>query len=360
MIVEIAAIITCLGVAINSGLNYFLLRRVEDSPSTCVYEIAVLLPMRNESENVSEFVTSLQAQSGLSKVKFHCLDDSSTDETFDLLTRATSSDSRFVLHRGLALPEGWKGKPFALQQVFKESESHIVVIVDADVRLSPSAISNAINKMQSLNLDFFSAYPRQIAISWSERIIQPLLQWSWISTVPLRVAEKSNNPAFAVANGQFFIANRQALFEVGGFEQIKNEVLDDIALARVLLRAGFRGTVGDASKIASCRMYTSWNQIRQGYGKSLRVAFRTPIGFIFTIAFLLLTGIVPLVLALTGSSVGLICLGLLLFSRAISAKSSGGRVRDSLAHPASTALLLYLIGYSILMRRNIAWKGRPI
>jgi len=360
MIVEIAVVITCLSVALNSVLNYFLLRRVEDVPSICDQQIAVLLPMRDESENVPPLIASLKAQSGLAQVEFHCLDDGSTDETFDLLTSATDSDARFILHRGSPLPDGWKGKPFALQQALNQSQSQIVVIVDADVRLSSNAISSAIRKMRSLNLDFFSAYPKQIAVTWSERFIQPLLQWSWISTVPLRIAENSHNPAFAVANGQFFVVNRHALTTVDGFEKIQNEVLDDIALARVLLRAGVRGTVGDASKIASCRMYSSWDQIKQGYGKSLRVAFRTPIGFLFTVIFLLLTGILPLVLAFSGSLAGLISLGLILCSRAISATSSGGRIRDSLAHPVSTALLLYLIGYSILMRRTITWKGRPL
>ncbi|MBC7463319.1 MAG: glycosyltransferase [Actinobacteria bacterium] len=360
MILETATLIACAGVSLNSCLNYFLLRRVEDLSTVCNHEIAVLLPMRNEADNIVALIASLKAQLGLAKVTFHCLDDGSTDGTFELLSVATKSDARFVIHQGLPLADGWKGKPFALQQLFNQSQSQIIVIVDADVRLTPNAISSAIATMKSLNLDFFSAYPRQIAVTWSERFIQPLLQWSWISTVPLRIAEKSCNPAFAIANGQFFLASRQALSGVDGFKHIKNEVLDDISLARLLLRSQYRGSVGDASQVASCRMYSSWNQIRQGYGKSLRVAFRSPIGFVITLTFLMLTGVLPLVLTLTGSLVGFVSLGLIFGSRAMSAASSGGNIRDALTHPISTVLLLYLIGYSLLMRRNITWKGRPV
>lgn len=360
VILELATLLTCALITANSFFNYFLLRRVRNLPSEYHDEVAVLLPMRNESENVTELVNILKGQRGLSSLTFHCLDDESTDDTFALLRLATADDSRFVLHRGAPLMGGWIGKPFALQQALDLSRSQIVVIIDSDVRLTPYAIASSINTMTDLKLDFMSAYPRQLAKSWPERLIQPLLQWSWTATVPLRIAERMNNPAFAVANGQFFIATRDALNGVNGFNQISAQVLDDIALARVLLRSGFRGTVSDASKVASCRMYSSWTEIKQGYGKSLRVAFRSPIGFTVTAAFLILTGIIPLALALSGSILGLLSLVLIVLSRAISAASSSGRIRDAIWHPISTLLLMYLIGYSVLMRSQIRWKGRQV
>ena len=360
MILEFATLLICLLIFANSLLNYFLLRRVQNLPNQISSEVAVLLPMRNEAKNVEVLVKNLKAQVGIASLTFHCVDDESSDETYAHLQLATAEDSRFILHRGAPLREGWIGKPFALQQALNFSNSKIVVIVDSDVRLAPNALASAINLMSRLKLDFMSAYPRQLAGSLTERLIQPLLQWSWISTVPLRIVERSNNPAFAIANGQFFIATREALNHVDGFNQVKSKVLDDIALARVLLSAGFRGTVSDASEVASCRMYSSWEEIKQGYGKSLRAAFKSPIGFIVTLAFLILTGIVPLALTIGGSAFGLLSLMLIIFSRSISAASSSGKIRDSLWHPISTILLIYLISYSILMRGKITWKGRKV
>lgn len=360
VILELATLLPCALITANSVCNYFLLRRVQNIPAEYQGEVAVLLPMRNESENVAELVNTLKSQLGLKSLAFHCLDDESTDDTFALLQHATAGDSRFLLHHGAPLMSGWIGKPFALQQVLDLSNSQIVVIVDSDVRLTPYAIVNSINTMTELKLDFLSAYPRQLAKTWPERLVQPLLQWSWTATVPLRIAERITNPAFAVANGQFFIATRSALNGVNGFNQISAQVLDDIALARVLLSSGFHGTVSDASEVASCRMYSSWAEIKQGYGKSLRVAFKSPIGFILTVAFLLLTGIIPLALALSGSLLGLLSFVLIVGSRAISAASSSGKIRDAIWHPISTLLLMYLIGYSVLMRSQIKWKGRQV
>lgn len=360
MILELITLSICVLVTTNSLFNFFLLRKVKNLPTNLHGVVAVLLPMRNEAENIADLVKTLKAQVGLDSVTFHCLDDNSYDESFALLQRATADDSRFALHHGAPLPNGWIGKPFALQQVLDLSTSDFVAIIDADVRLSPHAIASSINKMNDLRLDFLSAYPRQLAKTWPERLIQPLLQWSWISTVPLRISEKSINPAFAVANGQFFIATRQALNQVEGFKRISSHVLDDISLARVLLRAGFHGTVSDAGEVAWCRMYSSWAEIKRGYGKSLRVAFKSPIGFIVTTAFLILTGIAPLILTIRGSNFGLFSLVLIFFSRVISAASSGGKIRDALWHPISTLLLMYLIGYSLLMRSRITWKGRHV
>ena len=89
--------------------------------------------------------------------------------------------------------------------------------IDADVRLNPDAISASLDLMARNNFDFLSPYPQQIAQTWSERLIQPLLQWSWMATVPLRIAQKSSNPAFAIANGQFFLVKSSSLAKIGGF-----------------------------------------------------------------------------------------------------------------------------------------------
>ena len=59
-------------------------------------------------------------------------------------------------------------------------------------------------------------------------MIQPLLQWSWLSTVPLRIAEKSGRPSLAVANGQFFAVRENALDSVSGYLVSNTAVLDDM------------------------------------------------------------------------------------------------------------------------------------
>jgi hypothetical protein len=191
-------------------------------------------------------------------------------------------------------------------------------------------------------------------------MIQPLLQWSWLSSVPLAFAKRSSNPSFAVANGQFFAVNKAALEQSGGYASIKSEVLDDMQMARVLLRNKFKGTVGNGALIAQCHMYSSWNELRNGYAKSLWKGFGGVFGSIIAIALLVLTGIIPIISAAMGSPLGWFAFEAVLISRLISAKITRANLFDSLLHPISSALLIYLIIYSWLMRGRIQWKGRTV
>jgi cellulose synthase/poly-beta-1,6-N-acetylglucosamine synthase-like glycosyltransferase len=360
MLIENICLVLSLLILLNTVINSLFLLHLRNTSTSTDSSVVVLLPLRNEEINVVEIIENLKVQEGLRKIAFHLIDDNSIDDTFSLAKNEITSDARFSLIHGEFLAPGWMGKPFALQQGLLQSRSDVVVIVDADVRLKPHALSRAISLLYERNLDFMSAYPRQIAVTWSERLIQPLLQWSWLATVPLRMAERSPNPAFAVANGQFFLARRGALEKIGGFQAVKNDVLDDIFLARTLLRSGYRGTVVDASEVASCRMYKSWKEIQSGYGKSLRRAFGGVVGSFIASGFLLATGLLPLILLLRGSLAGLIAFIAICLSRIVSAKATDGKVSDSLLHPISSSALIYLIFYSWLARKNITWKGRRL
>lgn len=322
--------------------------------------VAVLLPVRNESSNIVELVKSLKDQQGISDLKFYFLDDNSEDDTFELLKRETADDARFIVISGEPLPEGWLGKPWALEQLRRRINAEYLVNVDADVRLVPLAICAAVNLLIDQELDFLSPYPKQIANTFGERMIQPLLHWSWLSTVPLRFAEKSGRAAFAVANGQFFAVRESALSAVSGFSGIKTAVLDDMELARALLRYGFKGTVVNGSHLATCHMYNSWAEVKSGYGKSLWVAFGSKFGSLLAISLLFLTGIFPIIALLFGFQAGFYALEFVIVSRIIAARVSGAKIFDSFLHPISITLLIYLIIYSWSARGKVLWKGRAI
>ena len=323
-------------------------------------KISVLVPLRNEEENAIAIVETLAAQENLMDVEFLILNDNSTDKTLEIVTATSRGDSRFKVMQGSALPEGWLGKPWALEQLSQNARGEVLICIDADVRLSTKAIAAAIDSMHKHSLDFFSPYPSQVARTFGERMIQPLLQWSWLSSVPLALAKRSSNPSFAVANGQFFAVKKSALVHSGGYASIKSEVLDDMQMARVLLRNRFKGTVGNGALIAQCHMYSSWSELRNGYAKSLWKGFGGVFGSIIAIALLVLTGIIPIMSAAMGSPFGWLAFEAVLVSRLISAKITRANLFDSLLHPISSALLIYLIIYSWLMRGRIQWKGRTV
>ncbi len=320
--------------------------------------VGVLVPLRNEADNVKDLILTLSEQIG--DFHFYLLDDNSEDHTFDLLNKYTAGNSRFTVIKGAPLAQGWIGKTWALQQLFTQSNEEFLVSVDADVRLTSDAITRSIATLKSTSLDFISPYPRQIALTLGERMIQPLLQWSWLSTVNLRFAERSSRPSMAIANGQFFLVRRKAIEKIGGYAAVKDAVIDDVFLARELIRHGFHGSVINGASIAECRMYPSWGSIKSGYGKSLNKAFGGPFGAFFVILFLFFSGIAPFVMSLTGNFYGWLGYVLIVFSRMLSAIKVKGKIVDSFFHPISTTLLIYLIINSFRVRGSVTWKGRTV
>jgi cellulose synthase/poly-beta-1,6-N-acetylglucosamine synthase-like glycosyltransferase len=346
-----------------SVINFFTMRTaklVVGGALTTNATITILAPMRNEEGNVIEFVEAIKAQKNARNVKALIINDGSTDFTSTLLAQEVDGSSSISVIETSAPRQGWLGKVSALQDGFEKADSEFIITLDADVRLEPYAIAAAITQIHTLKLDFISPYPRQIAGTFAEKLIQPLLHWSWMSTIVLRLAEKFPRKSTAVANGQFFIVRKSALDAIGGFESVSHKVLDDVELARSLIGAGFCGVVTDGSALATTRMYNGFDEIRQGYGKSLSTAFGGPIGSVIAIAFIALTGIAPALLALNGYIVGWIAYVMMVFTRQLSAMKSRGSLLTSFLHPLSSALLIYLIAYSWINRGKIQWKGRTV
>lgn len=349
----------CILIFAISAINFFTIR-IPKRDEEVKKSVTVLAPMRNEAENVPEFISALSSQMGVKQIKVLVINDGSTDKTAELLNTVIDGDSRFTVIDSPAVRDGWLGKVSALQTGFEAASSDYIITLDADVRLAPNAIMRAITQLERLQLDFISPYPRQIAHTLAEKLIQPLLHWSWMSTVVLRLAEKFPRRSTAVGNGQFFVVRSSALAKIGGFSSVSNQILDDIELARSLIGAGYKGVVTEGSGIASTRMYSSFDEIKQGYGKSLWKAFGGPLGTFVALSFIFITGILPIILIFNGYLIGWFSYLYIAFSREMSAIRSRGNPLYAFLHPISSALLIYLICYSWAKRGTIQWKGRTV
>ncbi len=360
--------------SIHTILNTRFLRRAPTSPEPCRERVALCVPARNEVAAIGACVASLLASTGVGELRIVVLDDGSTDGTGNVARQLASavlpgSISLSVIDGGEeALPHGWLGKPWACERLRRSvTDADVIVFVDADVRLEPLAVSRAVALLRSTNLDLVSPYPRQLAVSFGERLVQPLLQWLWLTLLPLRLAERTRPNSMAAANGQFLVMDAGALAAVGGFAAVRGDVLDDVALVRAFKRAGRRGTVVDGTTLATCRMYTDWSLLRDGYTKNLWAGTGSPLGAAGLSSILALAYIVPALgaVGLFGQRARL--WGLLgyfggVLGRVVSARTTGGNVVDSAAHPASVMVLIGLIGRSWRDHRagTIVWKGRPV
>jgi hypothetical protein len=355
--------LACVG-TLHQLVNQRRLRRPPQHPPAVTAAVSLLVPARDEAHRITPTIRSLSAQRGLAEAEIVVLDDRSTDGTADVVRRAAGGDPRLRVLTGNPPPPGWLGKPHACAQLASAAAGEILVYVDADVVLSPDAVAAAVAVLRGPHpLDLLSPWPRQIAAGGLGRLVQPLLAWSWLTTLPLRLAERSPRPSMAVANGQFLLVEADALARAGGWESVAGNVLDDIGLARAVRAAGGRTGVADGSALAVCRMYATGRELRDGYRKSLWAAFGSPAGALAVGTALAVVYVLPATAAVTGSRIGAVGYAAAVAGRVSAARWCSGRFGwDAAAHPLSVLALLCLLVSSWVgrTRGSLRWKGRAV
>ncbi|WP_138756621.1 glycosyltransferase [Modestobacter altitudinis] len=361
-LVRVCAGLSVLG-ALHAAVNTALLRRPPAVPRPVERRVTVVLPVRDEAGQVGGCLAAVLAQRGVDALRVVVVDDGSTDGTAAEVRAVV--DDRVTLLPGTPPAAGWLGKPNACAVgAAAAGDVDVLAFVDADVRLEPDALARAVAVLDDAGLDLVSPWPRQLAGSAAERLVQPLQQWLWGTLLPLRLAERSPRPSLAAANGQFLVVRRAAYDRAGGHAAVRGEVIEDVALLRAVKASGGRGVVVDGSTLASCRMYDGWAGVRDGYAKSLWAALGSrPTAAVAAAAGLSAVWLLPPLAALAGSRAGLAGYAAGVTGRAVVAARTGGRVwPDALAHPVSIALLDVLVARSVVGHRRgqLSWRGRPV
>lgn len=363
------ALLLALAGTLHSGYNLRILRRIPRGTTTDEV-VSVLVPARNEETRLPALLASLSRQTGVARMEILVLDDDSSDATAQVIADASQRNSRIrAVDDTRPLPAGWLGKTWACHRLAEAATGTVLVFCDADVVLADDAIAGAVNELRREDLALLSPYPRQIAVSWLERLVQPLLQWSWLTTLPVRRAERSARPSLAAANGQFLVVDALTYRRAGGYDAVKDQVLDDIALLRAVKAAGGRGGVADGTPVATCRMYESPADLIEGYSKSLWSAFGSATGGAVVSAGMAFVYVFPVIAILwPGATLAqrLMAAGAWLSAvlgrMAIAHRTQARIWPDTLAHPLSIALFIWLVARSWIKheRGTLTWKGRTL
>lgn len=342
----------------------------EPTPGAVVEEpVCVLIPARNEERCIGACLASVLAQRDLPNLRVIVLDDGSSDTTGEIVHRVAGFDPRVKVIDGddVPPPAGWLGKPWACHRLAQEASGSVLVFIDADVVLEPTAIASAVALMRRLGVQLVSPYPRQVAETFAERLSQPLVNWSWFATLPMALAQR-RIPAFSAAIGQFLVVDAEAYRESGGHEPVKSHVVEDVEVLREMKRHGYLGVPVAGGSVASCRMYVGAQEVYEGYSKSLWAVFGNLPGAVGGMAAMALIYVVPPVIALTSRDRVARRWGLLGYAagvagRAVVARRMGERNwPDSLMQPLSVGTFAALTGISVVrhQRGTLSWKGRSV
>ncbi len=254
--------------------NMRLLRPMRSYPTLPHYpRVAVLVPARDEAANIEACVTSLLAQQ-YPDFAVWVLDDNSTDGTAEILAQLAQRYPRLHVVRGAPLSAGWLGKPWACHQLAQLADGELFLFTDADTRHHPATLREAVNALQATRSDLLSATVREEAVTWSEKLIIPVIPWTILAFLPLDIGLRILPwPAFSAANGQFMLFRREAYVAIGGHAAVRRDVVEDLALARRIKAARRRLWLVDAGERVTCRMYHNLREVVQGFSKNFYAAF---------------------------------------------------------------------------------------
>jgi glycosyltransferase involved in cell wall biosynthesis len=338
--------------------------------------VVVCIPARDEESTVPLLIADLRAQTYAGELRVIVLDDGSGDGTLAAARRAADGDPRITVVSTCDPPSpGWTGKAAAcrtLADIGLEDQPDVIVFVDADVRLSPGAVAASVAALRGREAALLCPWPEQKAGSVAEHLVQPLLAFSWMSTLSVPLANRSLRQSLSVACGQFLMFDADAYREIGGHESVASSATEDLDIARTLRSNGKRTILVSGAGFVSCRMYRDWPQLREGYTRWLWSSFGGRMGTAAALAGVSIVYLLPPAAAVlgTGSTRRLGSAGYLaaVTARLCSAQSeSAGRANladlaRACAHPISAALFATLVLDSRrrFARNELSWKSRPL
>jgi len=230
----------------------------------------VIIPARNEEASLGACLESLVSQQGV-EFEIIVVNDHSTDRTGEI---AASFPRVRVIEAG-GLPQGWTGKNNAVACGAREARGGWLLFTDADTVHLPGSLARAVAEAKEYKAEMLSYSPAQIAVTFWEMAILPVVFAELARQYP---PSKVSDPAspIAAANGQFILIRRETYDAVGGHAAVAGDILEDVALARLVKAAGRKMRFRYAADAVRTRMYRNFAQLREGWTKNLALLFPSP------------------------------------------------------------------------------------
>lgn len=321
----------------------------------------MIVPARNEEACLGTCLQSLLAQESV-QFEVVVVDDGSSDRTSEI---AGSFAGVNVIQAG-PLPAGWTGKNNAMAAGAKVAKGKWLLFTDADTFHKPGSLARAVAEAEQHAAALLSYSPEQEVHSILEKAVMPVIFAELATTFPPGKVSDPASPV-AAANGQYLMISREAYDSVGGHTKIAGDLLEDVAMARLVKTSGrkiFFRYGGDAVRT---RMYRSWEQMQEGWTKNLALLFKRPrilawfrgAEFVMMFAGLVLAAILSLDHHLAFSCVLLLMVLLVAVSALLRIRRAHFSAGASSIAFLGLAIFSYLLFRSAAAQsRGVSWKGR--
>jgi len=274
-------------------------------------EVVAVIPARDEAEGIGRAVTSLLAQDYPGRFTLVVVDDHSSDGTAAIAEGAAlalGAAGRLTVVAGAALPAGWTGKVWAMEQGLLcarqwAPKAEYVLFTDADIAHAPGQLRELAARAQAGNVDLASLMVRLNCTTLPERALIPAFVFFFRMLYPFRrVADPGSR--VAAAAGGVMLARRAMVEQLGGMAVLKGALIDDCTLARAVKRRGGRLSLDLAGETRSLRIYRGWGEPWDMIARSAYDQLsHSPLLLAGTVLSMGLTFVAPPVLALAGNPV---------------------------------------------------------
>jgi hypothetical protein len=200
--------------------------------------ISTIIPARNEAVDIAASLTSRLAD-GYPNLELVIIDDRSDDETPQILAEFAALDERVHPVRIDELPDGWLGKVHALDCGVRQATGEWLLFSDADIVIEPGMLARAVAHCEAEGFDLLALVPE-----FRSRSAGVDLLWAIFIRIMSMAASPNavRNPhsEVAVGSGGFTLVRRSAFDRTAGFEHLRLETADDMALGAMIKAAGAR------------------------------------------------------------------------------------------------------------------------
>jgi hopene-associated glycosyltransferase HpnB len=267
--------------------------------------VTAVIPARDEAECVGQTVASLLRQNYPGEFNVVLVDDQSRDGTGDVARDAAAAlgaSARLTVLAGTALPAGWTGKVWAQRQGVDACENaprppDYILLTDADIVYAPDALQVLVARANADGLVLTSLMAKLRCKSFAERMFVPAFIFFFQMLYPFAWANNARRSTAAAAGGCMLV-RREVLRAAGGIEAIRDALIDDCTLAKLLKRHGpISLTLTD--RVHSIRAYPDVGDIRRMVSRSAYAQLDySPLILFGTVVGLALTYLAPVALAL--------------------------------------------------------------
>lgn len=231
--------------------------------------VVAVIPARNEAASIGITVSSLLQQHFNGSLQIIVVDDGSSDGTAEAATAAARASGvpdateRLTVLPGAPLSAGWTGKLWAMNQGVEAALAHspdYLLFTDADIEHHPGCLAQLIARAEQERRDLVSYMVRLSVDTAAERCLIPAFVFFFFQLYPPRWIASSRSRTAGAAGGCMLLRAR-ALQRMGGLTALRNQLIDDCALARAVKNSGGRLWLGLTRSAVSLRRYGSFAEV---------------------------------------------------------------------------------------------------